>query len=856
MKKLFFSLVICYLSLQMTFAQIKLPVYYDSMYSTYYLQRLSLFDMMPVQKGDVVFIGNSITDGVEWSELFNDLHIKNRGISGDISSGILHRWQQIVAAKPKKVFLMIGTNDLARGARADSVVKNILLAADYLKQESSSTQLYIQSILPVTDFYQKFTGHTSKVAQILETNNKLKSAATAHQYTYIDLHAAFINADGKMNERYTNDGLHLVGEGYMLWKHLVFSYVYDLDEKPALIPLPQQVKWTNNCFPLYRTKDIVMSDSRLQKEALVLQTYLQTKGLPLHIVGKASSEQASIHLVLADHPTIINKEEGYTLTVTANKITITAPAPHGVFNGVQTLKQLMRDGVLVDGCEITDWPAFAMRGYMIDVGRNYLSIPYLKEQIDVMATSKMNVFHFHPTEDIAWRFEVKSFPQLTDAKHMLRNKGKYYTVEEIKELIAYCKERYITLIPEIDMPGHSAAFKRAMGFDMQSDSGKIVVKQILSEICDTYDVSYVHIGSDEVRIKDTSFVPEMTRLLEARGKKVMGWQPGGNFSSTTIRQLWREDANRSFIVEGVPYIDSRHLYLNHHDPEESIVTIFNRKIANRQQGDQFALGAILCLWHDRNVGREDDVLKMNPVYPGMLAFAERIWRGGGQAKWIANVSDGDAVAFAAFENRMMDHKQLYFTGKEFPYQRQANIQWDLYGPFSNEGNVDRVFDIEKWKNGYSIPKPSKQVVGGTIVMRHFWDPLIKGAVDEAKENTTWYASTKIWSDEAGEFPYWIGFYDLSRSPATNTAPSGKWDVNSSVVWVNGLIVPTPKWNRPGAKGDPEVPLIDEGYSYRPPTMIKLNKGWNKVLIKSPVGSFKSHDWQTPVKWMFTFLPVK
>lgn len=89
----------------------------------------------------------------------------------------------------------------------------------------------------------------------------------------------------------------------------------------------------------------------------------------------------------------------------------------------------------------------------------------------------------------------------------------------------------------------------------------------------------------------------------------MGWQPGGNFSSTTIRQLWREDANRSFIVEGVPYIDSRHLYLNHHDPEESIVTIFNRKIANRQQGDQFALGAILCLWHDRNVGREDDVLK-------------------------------------------------------------------------------------------------------------------------------------------------------------------------------------------------------------------------------------------------------
>ncbi len=99
--------------------------------------------------GVALFVGNSITDGAEWSELFNDLHIKNRGISGDNTSGILHRWQQIVDAKPKKVFLMIGTNDLSRGLSVDSVVKNILLAADFLKQESPVTQLYIQSILPV-----------------------------------------------------------------------------------------------------------------------------------------------------------------------------------------------------------------------------------------------------------------------------------------------------------------------------------------------------------------------------------------------------------------------------------------------------------------------------------------------------------------------------------------------------------------------------------------------------------------------------------------------------------------------------------------------------------------------------------
>ena len=109
-------------------------------------------------------------------------------------------------------------------------------------------------------------------------------------------------------------------------------------------------------------------------------------------------------------------------------------------------------------------------------------MPLLKQQIDVMAMYKLNIFHFHPTEDIAWRIAIKKYPQLTAPEHMQRNKGMYYTEAEIKELIAYCKERYITFVPEIDMPGHSAAFKRAMKVDMQSDSGMVYVKNILKEL--------------------------------------------------------------------------------------------------------------------------------------------------------------------------------------------------------------------------------------------------------------------------------------------------------------------------------------------------------------------------------------
>ncbi|HRF25631.1 MAG TPA: beta-N-acetylhexosaminidase, partial [Chitinophagaceae bacterium] len=98
------------------------------------------------------------------------------------------------------------------------------------------------------------------------------------------------------------------------------------------------------------------------------------------------------------------------------------------------------------------------------------------------------------------------------------------------------KERQITFVPEIDMPGHSAAFKRAMGVDMQSDSGIVILKNILKEFCTTYDVDYIHIGADEVKITNKNFVPEITNYIESFGKKVIGWQPGGNFTNSTIRQ--------------------------------------------------------------------------------------------------------------------------------------------------------------------------------------------------------------------------------------------------------------------------------------------------------------------------------
>ncbi|WP_207917087.1 family 20 glycosylhydrolase [Flavobacterium hiemivividum] len=839
-------------------AQIKKSNFPESLFSTYYHQRVSHFKTLPKTKNDIVFLGNSISDGAEWSELFADNQIKNRGISGDFTAGVLNRLDEITNRKPKKVFLLIGVNDLARNTATDSIFKNIIQIARFLKQESPSTKIYIQSILPVNDVYKKFDGHTGKGEQIKSLNASLKQNAKDYNYTFIDLYTAFSDGNGKMAKQLTNDGLHLNGEGYLLWKRLVYPYVYHLETKAALLPKPQQLTWNNGYYPLTATNTIFVENATLQKEALVLQKAMKQKGLSAEITSKKPNKENYITLRLGNVNAALNAAEAYNLKTTSDKIILTANTSNGIYSGVQTLLQLMRDNVAVEAAEITDWPAFAWRGFMVDVGRNYQSMKLLKEQIDVMAAYKMNIFHFHPTEDIAWRLQSKLYPELTNPEFMLRDKGEYYTENDLKELIAYCKERYITLIPEIDMPGHSAAFKRAMGVDMQSDKGLEIVKNIIKEFCATYDVPYLHLGADEVKITNQNFLPEVIALTESLGKKVIGWEPGGNFTDSVIRQLWMEGATNVSRNKNIKYLDSRHLYLNHMDPLESVVTIFNRQICNLTEGNENALGGIVCVWNDRALENGDDVMKMNPVYPGMLAFAERSWRGGGSEGWTATIGEPEterATAFSEFENRLLDHKKQYFKELDFTYQKQADLAWNIYGPFDNKGNLTKTFLPENVKFNTSKEKPTYKAIGGTVVMRHWWAPLISGIIKEPKENTTWYAQTKIWSDEDKEQEFWVGFNNLSRSMNTDSPAAGTWNNLNSTVWVNNHLVNPPLWKRPAQKGNLEIPLIDEGYEFREPTLIPLKKGWNTVNVKLPVGSFKGMNWQNPVKYMFTFVPV-
>jgi hypothetical protein len=463
---------------------------------------------------------------------------------------------------------------------------------------------------------------------------------------------------------------------------------------PALIPMPQKIHWSEKPFSLATCKGILICDSSLMNEALVMQKCLEANGFFLRIIYTAGKNESVIELKLHEDFLYKGKEGAYRIKCNPNGVLIAAGTRSGLFYGIQTIRQLMGTEKHVAGCYIEDSPAFSFRGFMVDVGRNYQSVKQLKQQIEVMAAYKLNVFHLHLTEDLAWRLKSKKYPQLTDAANMLRNPGKFYSIAEMRDLILFAAQRHITLIPELDMPGHSAAFKRALGVDMQSEQGMAICKKILQELCNELDLSYVHVGGDEVKITNKAFLPEMMSWLSILGKKGMAWDPGGNVPTGTILQMCN---GKTIPKDNFPSVDSRHLYLNHFDPIDGVVATFNHQICDVAVGDENRLGAILCNWPDRFVQNEEDLIRMNAVYPVMLAFAERCWKGGGIKNFVSDIGTPGGKRyneFVAFEKRLLYHKTAYFRHLPFPYVKQSDVEWRLVGPYKNEGNTEKVFAPE------------------------------------------------------------------------------------------------------------------------------------------------------------------
>lgn len=621
----------------------------------------------------------------------------------------------------------------------------------------------------------------------------------------------------------------------------------------SLLPKPQLYKDTGKNFTMGKVK---LSTPVLRSE---WEVFIMNAGGE---IVEHSSSVIEVELVPSIEEARLNRAEAYRLSVSNKRIKIEAVTEQGVYWAMQTLRQLERKKgkrSSVAGCEIVDWPAFRIRGFMQDVGRSYISMEELKREIEILSRFKINVFHWHLTENQAWRLESKIFPMLNDSVNTIRMPGKYYTLEEARDLVDFCKKHQVLLIPEIDMPGHSAAFVRAFRHDMQSPEGMKILKLLLDEVCETFDVPYLHIGTDEVEFTNPHFVPEMVAYVRSKGKKVISWNPGWHYKPGEIdmTHLW---SYRGKAQPGIPAIDSKFHYLNHFDVFGDIVALYNSRIYDQAEGSEDIAGTILALWHDRLIDNEWNLVIENGLYPNMLAIAERAWRGGGTEYFdglgtILPPEDTEAFKeFADFEKRMLWHKEHTFKGYPFAYVKQTNVKWNITDAFPNGGDMDKVFPPEQeLKDTYHYNGNTygvRQAIGAGIYLRHVWGDMVPAFYADPKENHTAYAYTWVYSPKDQEVGLWAEFQNYSRSEMDLAPLPGKWDYKGSRIWINGCEILPPVWTATHKVKSYEVPLGNENCVGRVPLAVHLNKGWNKVFLKLPIGKFKMAETRL-VKWMFT-----
>mgnify|MGYP000768873142 FL=1 len=621
----------------------------------------------------------------------------------------------------------------------------------------------------------------------------------------------------------------------------------------SLLPKPQLYKDTGKNFTMGKVK---LSTPVLRPE---WEVFIMNAGGE---IVEHSSSVIEVELVPSIEEARLNGAEAYRLSVSNKRIKIEAVTEQGVYWAMQTLRQLERKKgkrSSVAGCEIVDWPAFRIRGFMQDVGRSYISMEELKREIEILSRFKINVFHWHLTENQAWRLESKIFPMLNDSVNTIRMPGKYYTLEEARDLVDFCKKHQVLLIPEIDMPGHSAAFVRAFRHDMQSPEGMKILKLLLDEVCETFDVPYLHIGTDEVEFTNPHFVPEIVAYVRSKGKKVISWNPGWHYKPGEIdmTHLW---SYRGKAQPGIPAIDSKFHYLNHFDVFGDIVALYNSRIYDQAEGSEDIAGTILALWHDRLIDNEWNLVIENGLYPNMLAIAERAWRGGGTEYFdglgtILPPEDTEAFKeFADFEKRMLWHKEHTFKGYPFAYVKQTNVKWNITDAFPNGGDMDKVFppeqelkDIYHYNgNTYGV----RQAIGAGIYLRHVWGDMVPAFYADPKENHTAYAYTWVYSPKDQEVGLWAEFQNYSRSEMDLAPLPDKWDYKGSRIWINDREILPPVWTATHKVKSYEVPLGNENCVGRVPLAVHLNKGWNKVFLKLPIGKFKMAETRL-VKWMFT-----
>ena len=473
-----------------------------------------------------------------------------------------------------------------------------------------------------------------------------------------------------------------------------------------VIPQPQEIVLARDTTPFIidRSTTIVYpaTNEKMHRTADFLATFIkEMTGTEVRVSDKEKSSNA---IILAVDSTM-GHPEGYKLQITPEKVLLTGGSEAGVFYGIQTIHKalpILKDGKVAAALPagtVTDFPRFRYRGFMIDVGRHFFPVSYLKQMIDLMALHNINYFHWHLTEYQGWRIEIKKYPKLTEIgskrdstiidwetkKFDGKPHSGFYTQDEAREIVRYAADRFITVVPEIDLPGHTTAalasypelgctggpYKVLCSFGVfpdvlcaGNDQTLQFTKDVLDEIMDIFPSEYIHIGGDEcpksrwekcpkcqAKIKElgikalpkhskenqlqTYFMSELEKEINAHGRRMLGWDEvleGGLTPNSTIMS-WRgiqggiEAARQHHDVIMTPI---QRLYfsnprINKMTGFEWMNRVYNFEPVPAELTDaekKFVIGTQGCIWTEWTA----DSTKMEwQILPRMAALSEIQW---------------------------------------------------------------------------------------------------------------------------------------------------------------------------------------------------------------------------------------
>jgi hexosaminidase len=510
----------------------------------------------------------------------------------------------------------------------------------------------------------------------------------------------------------------------------LFSLTLAAQTKPSLIPLPAKLEERAGNFKLDKTVEITYVNNTLKNLALLTQTAIkETSGIqaPVKIAQTTAKKSRTINLIL--DPKVTSKE-GYELEVGANTINLKASTENGLFYGVQTLVQLvpLKGELNLPAVYIEDEPRFGWRGMLFDSCRHIWSVDFIKKFIDQMAKHKLNKFHWHLTEDQGWRIEIKKYPRLQEVAAYRngtqigpnRQKdvdsiryGGYYTQDQIKEVVAYATSKYVEVIPEIEMPGHSVAAITAYPFlacgKVSIETGKpfevrkvwgvskdlycagndtvfTFLQDVLNEVMPLFPSKYIHIGGDEAPhdawktcskcqermkkegLKDEAalqswFIQRMEKFINSKGKKIIGWEEimqGGLAENATVHSWLGVESGLKAAKSGHDVIMSpnSHMYFDGYQADAKI--------------EPMAIGYWVPL---------DSVYAFDPIHPALTESEAKHILGAQANLWTEFITTENYLEYMAFP-RMAALAEIDWTPKSKKnfgdFKQRLNVHYQRY----------------------------------------------------------------------------------------------------------------------------------------------------------------------------------